>query len=100
MIVVRCSAWGTGRTLTSFRFLMTVFESPSRLITVVSSALTAVAIGAAITAVAARASKILRIRFLQRLLLNQRAGSSAVPDLCVAFHERMFMALDPAERRE
>ena len=48
MMVVCSSSWGTGSTLRSCSFLMTVLWSPSRLITVVeSSALTTVAIGAA-----------------------------------------------------
>src|ERR1700722_16602830 len=57
MMTVLCSSRGAS----SVFFLMTVFSSPSRLMIVVSSALTAVTIGAVMTAVAASASRILRI---------------------------------------
>src|ERR1700729_698693 len=71
-MIVFSSVWGTGRTLSSSLFLMTVLSpspSRSRLMIVVSSAFTMVVIGAA-TSVAAMQVKIsLRIKWLLLLRL-------------------------------
>src|SRR5580693_506747 len=71
-MIVFSSVWGTGRTLSSSLFFMTVLSpspSRSRLMIVVSSAFTMVVIGAA-TSVAAMQVKIsLRIKWLLFLRL-------------------------------